>query len=111
MNKIRLDGLKIRAYENMVGIVTVNYANMGGKSSAFSPIVRDENKNEIESTLLIMDDKESIDFVEFNLEDIRNYRERETLGNTYRKVWAYNELTSIDIAEPFIRHDYRKKSE
>ena len=32
--------VKVRAYENMVGIVTVNYANHSGKSSAYSPIVR-----------------------------------------------------------------------
>lgn len=32
MLKIRLEQLKVRAYENMVGIVTVNYANYGGKA-------------------------------------------------------------------------------
>lgn len=111
MNKIRLDELKVRAYENMVGIVTVNYANMGGKSSAFTPIVRDENKNEIESKLLVMDDRESIDFVEFNLDNIRTYRKRETLGNTYRKVGIYKELINSNISEPFIRTNFRKGSD
>lgn len=109
MNKIRLDELKVRAYENMVGIVTVNYANLGGKSSAFSPIVRDVNKNEIDSTLIVMEDTEAIDFVEFNLDDIRTYRKRETLGNTYRKVRTYKKLINRNISEPFIRTDFRKR--
>ena len=47
--KIRLEQLKVRAYENMVGIVTVNYANHGGKSSVYSPIVRNINKHELNS--------------------------------------------------------------
>lgn len=60
MSKIRLEQLKVRAYENMVGIATVNYANHCGKSSAYSPIVRNINKHELNSELLVMDDKEEI---------------------------------------------------
>lgn len=108
MTKIRLDQLKVRAYENMTGIVTVNYANYGGHSSAFSPIVRDENKNEIDSEMLIMDDKEDIQIVDFNLDDIRNYRQRETLGDAYRKPFAYSELVNSNVQEPFIRYDSRR---
>lgn len=80
MSKIRLEQLKIRAYENMVGIVTVNYTDYGGRSSAFSPIVRDENKKELNSEILIMDENESIQIVEFNMDEIRNYREHGTWG-------------------------------
>lgn len=106
MNKIRLDELKVRAYENMVGIVTVNYANMGGKSSAFSPIVRDLEKNELDNTITILDNKERIEVIEFNLTDIRKYRKRETLGNTYRKVYAYNKLTESTIEEPLTGENF-----
>lgn len=60
MSKIRLEQLKVRAYENMVGIVTVNYANHGGKSSEYSPIVRNINKRELNSEMLVMNDKEEI---------------------------------------------------
>lgn len=89
MSKIRLEQLKVRAYENMVGIVTVNYANEGGRSSAFSPIVRDKDKNEIESEILVMDNKENIQIVQFDLKKIREYRKRETLGDAYRKPSVY----------------------
>ena len=108
MSKIRLDQLKVRAYENMVGVVTVNYSNHGGKSSAFSPIVRDENKKEIDSEILIMDESQSIQIVEFDLNEIRNYRERETLGDAYRKPLLYRYISEEHVKEPFIRMDSRR---
>ena len=81
MSKIRLEQLKVRAYENMVGIVTVNYANHRGKSSAYNPIVRNINKHELNSEMLVMNDKEEIKIVQFNMSEIRKYRCRETLGD------------------------------
>lgn len=108
MSKIRLEQLKVRAYENMVGIVTVNYANHGGKSSAYSSIVRNINKYELDSELLVMDDKEDIKIVQFNMSEIREYRSRETLGDAYRKPYAYNQLIKDNVQEPFIRKDSRR---
>ena len=93
MSKIRLEQLKIRAYENMVGIVTVNYTDYGGRSSAFSPIVRDENKKELNSEILIMDENERIQIVEFNMDEIRNYREHGTWGDSYRKPFLYEYIS------------------
>ncbi len=108
MQKIRLEQLKVRAYENMVGIVTVNYANYGGKSSAYSPIVRDINKNELNSEILVMNDKEDIKIAQFNMNEIRQYRSRETLGDAYRKPYAYKQLIEDNVQEPFIREDSRR---
>ncbi len=108
MSKIRLEQLKVRAYENMVGIVTVNYANHGGKSSAYSPIVRNINKHELNSELLVMDNKEDIKMVQFNMNEIREYRSRETLGDAYRKPYAYKQLIENNVKEPFIRKDARR---
>ena len=108
MTKIRLEQLKVRAYENMTGIVTVNYANYGGHSSAFSPIVRDINLNDIDSELLIMDDTEQIKVVDFNLDEIRDYRKREPLGDAYRKPYAYKELVNNTVTESFIRNNSRR---
>lgn len=108
MSKIRLEQLKVRAYENMVGIVTVNYANHGGKSSAYSPIVRNINKHELNSELLVMNDKENIKIVQFNMSEIREYRSRETLGDAYRKPNAYKLLIKNNVQEPFVRKDARR---
>lgn len=108
MSEIRLEQLKIRAFENMVGIVTINYSSNGGKSSAFSPIVRDKNKNELDNKILIMDEKENIQIVKFNLNEIRDYRKRETLGDAYRKPSIYKYLSEEHIREPFVRKDSRR---
>lgn len=95
MSKIRLEQLKVRAYENMVGIVTVNYANHGGKSSAYNPIVKNINKHELNSEMLVMNDKEEIKIAQFNMSEIREYRSRETLGDAYRKPYAYKQLGKV----------------
>ncbi len=108
MSKIRLEQLKVRAYENMVGIVTVNYANHGGKSSAYSPIVRNINKHDLDSELLVMNNKEDIKIVSFNMSEIREYRNRETLGDAYRKPYAYKKLIENTVQNPFIRKDARR---
>ena len=110
MSKIRLEQLKIRAYENMVGIVTVNYTDYGGRSSAFSPIVRDENKKELNSEILIMDENESIQIVEFNMDEIRNYREHGIWGDSYRKPFLYEYISQEHVKEPFIRMDARRNT-
>lgn len=108
MSNIRLEQLKVRAFENMLGIVTVNYSNEGGKSSAFSPIVRDKDKNELKSEILIMDEKEDIQIVNFDLNEVRDYRKRETLGDAYRKPLLYNYIREEHIKEPFVRKDSRR---
>ena len=108
MSKIRLEQLKVRAYENMIGIVTVNYCNHGGKSSAFSPIVRDKDKKELNSEIIIMDESESIQIVEFDLNEIRDYRNRGTWGDAYRKPLLYNYISEEHVKEPFIRIDSRR---
>lgn len=110
MSEIRLEQLKVRAYENMLGIVTVNYANYGGKSSAYSPIVRDINKNELDSEILVMSSNEDIEIVQFNMNEIRNYRSRETLGDAYRKPYTYKKLIENSVQSPFIREDSRRKN-
>ncbi len=91
MTKIRLEQLKVRAYENSVGIVTVNYANDGGKSSAFSPIVRKESFQELDNKVLIMGENEEIQVVDFPLHEIRDYCKRES-NSYYRKPYAYHAL-------------------
>lgn len=109
MSQIRLEQLKVRAYENMVGLVCVNYANHGGKSSAYSPIVRDRNKHELNSEMLIMNNEEGIGIVEYDMEVVRDYRKREAFGDAYRKPYAYSQLIDNDVKEPFIRLNSRRK--
>ena len=58
----------------------------------------------VDNTVLLADDKtEGIFYAEFDMEAIREYRNREMLGNTFRKTEAYSLLLSKEIREPFIR--------
>ena len=101
----RLGALSTRAYENMVGIAMANpNGQNAGNSCAFSPICWDEDGNCVENTLLAADDMtEGLYYAEFDMDKIRSYREREMLGNTFRKVKAYGPLQSGEVQYPFIR--------
>lgn len=58
----------------------------------------------MDNTILLADDEtEGMFYAEFDMEHIREYRNREMLGNTFRKVEAYNQLLGKDIKKPFIR--------
>ena len=46
---------------------------------------------------------ECLFYADFDMEQLRSYREREMMGNTFRKVKAYGDLLSGDISYPFIR--------
>ena len=75
-----------------------------GCSCAYSPICWDRNGKCVDNTVLLADDKtEGIFYAEFDMEAIREYRNREMLGNTFRKVESYSRLLSKEIKEPFIR--------
>ncbi|WP_442600628.1 hypothetical protein [Paenibacillus sp. KN14-4R] len=39
----------------------------------------------------------------FDLDELRSNRRQEMMGNTFRKVHAYNELLSDKVEEPLIR--------
>lgn len=103
--KPRLCALSTRAYENMTGIAMANpNGENAGNSCAFSPICWDENGNCVDNVLFMADDMtEGLCYAEFDMDAIRSYREQEMMGNTFRKVKAYDCLLSKEIEYPFIR--------
>lgn len=103
----RLCALSTRAYENMVGVAMANpNGENAGNSCAYSPVCWDENGNCIDNTLLLSDSLgEGLFYADFDMEQIRKYRESEMMGNTYRKVKAYEELLSKEIKYPFLRRN------
>lgn len=105
MNNLRIGQLRTRAFENMVGVAMANYPGKGwGGSCAFSPVVFDENGNCLDNLIVKADDiSEKILIVEFDMDTIRAFRERETWGNAYRKPVAYSDLISFEVKKPFIR--------
>ena len=105
--KPRLRALSTRAYENMVGVAMANpNGENAGNSCAFSPICWDENGNCVDNVLFMADDlTEGLFYAKFDMDEIRRYREHEMMGNTYRKVKAYEQLLCEEISYPFIREN------
>ena len=109
----RLSQLRARAYENMVGIATVNYPygqpDCNGHSSAFDGIAyRPQDFGSRDTLVIEAGEREGIYMADFPLEEIREYRSREVHGNAYRHPKKYKQLLSEEIQEPFIREDYRR---
>ena len=103
--KPRVQALSTRAYENMCGVAMANpNGRNAGNSCAFSPICWDENGECTDNTLLLADaETEGLFYAAFELESLRSYREREMLGNTFRKVKAYAPLLDGKVEYPFVR--------
>ena len=103
--KPRVQALSTRAYENMVGIAMANPNGENcGNSCAFSPICWDRNGVCVDNTLFLADEMtEGLYYAVFDMEQLRSYREREMMGNTFRKVKAYGDLLADKIEAPFIR--------
>ena len=58
----------------------------------------------IDNTLLLADaETEGLFYADFDMDAIRAYREREMMGNTFRKVKAYAQLLNDEIQYPFVR--------
>ena len=109
----RISQLRARAYENMVGIATVNYPkgqpDCNGHSTAFDGIAYKPLEHGSRDTLIIeAGEREGIYIADFPIDEIRNYRSNEVHGNAYRHPGKYKMLISEGIEEPFIRKNYRK---
>jgi predicted amidohydrolase len=109
----RKSQLRTRAFENMVGIAMANYAagkkDCNGHSLAYDGIAYAETdwyNNGPRDTLIIeAGEAEGVYIAEFNVENIRKYREEEIWGNSYRKPNKYSILISEEVNKPFIRED------
>ena len=112
----RLSQLRARAFENMVGIATANYAygqpDCNGHSSAFDGVAYGEIRpGRVESRdMLVVEagEAEGLYLAAFPLDTLREYRKQEIHGNAYRHPTKYGLLTAEEIREPFIRADYRR---
>ena len=104
----RISQLRGRAYEKMLGIVTVNYPlgkpDCNGHSTAFDGVAYLPELEGSRDTMLIdCGETEGIYFVEFDMDMIRRYRSTEVHGNSYRKPEKYKILLNKEKKEPFIR--------
>lgn len=109
----RISQLRGRAYENMLGIATVNYPDAqpdcNGHSTAFDGIAyRPQDTGSRDTLLTEADGSEGIYTADFPIDEMRDYRRREVHGNAYRRPAKYALLLSESVSEPFIRKDCRR---
>lgn len=109
----RLSQLRSRAYENMTAIATCNYPetvpDCNGGSSVFDGVAFLPDLDSSRDTCILQaNGQEGIYMAELDLEQLRDYRNKEVHGNAYRHPGKYGLLTETKIQNPFIRKDYRE---
>ncbi len=108
----RISQLRARAFENMLGIATVNYPkgqpDCNGHSTAFDGIACKPEEGFRDTLIVEADEGEGIVIADFPLSEMRAYRQKEVHGNAYRRPELYKPLLSPTINMPFFRRDNRK---
>lgn len=109
----RISQLRGRAYENMIGIATVNYPagkpDCNGHSTAFDGIAyRPQDAGSRDTLIMEADESEGIFPADFPIDEMREYRGREVHGNAYRHPKKYGLLVSDGVMPPFVRQDARR---
>lgn len=104
----RLSALRTRAYENMLAVATCNYPagqpDCNGHSTVFDGVawLPDEPASR-DMCILEAPEQEGIYVARIDLAALRAYREKEVMGNVYRRVPAYGALLDPRVREPFVR--------
>ncbi len=101
----RVNALQTRAYENMAGVVMANAAGENqGASCAFQPIPWDENGRAREMALFVAgEEAEGLFLAEYDLDELRAYRQSEMMGDAFRRPDAYRPLLDPSVGPPFVR--------
>ena len=90
----RLRELSVRATENRVSIAMANPPGVNkGNSCAYTPIVWGPNGRARDNTLFVApEEEEGIFYVGFDIDEIREYRDREDIGKyvSQRHIGLYN---------------------
>lgn len=98
LESLRLDQFKTRAFENATGMAMTNYAapSQNGHSVAF------DGRGQL---LVQAGEAEGIYLAEFDLDALREHRQRTIWGNAYRRPHRYRQLLSPDIDPVFERQN------
>ena len=104
----RIAQLHTRAIENMVAVALANYAapEQNGHSIAFDPIAFDANGSR-DNLVIEAGGAEGVYLASFDLDAIRDFREREAWGDAFRRPHRYAALTAREVAPPFMRVNVR----
>jgi predicted amidohydrolase len=110
MEANRIGQFRARAFENMLGVALANYAapQANGHSVAFDGMAFDEHGHARDTLVIEAGESEGIYLAQFDLRALRAHRRREVWGNAFRKPRYYGLLTSLEVAEPFVRKESRR---
>ena len=105
----RLSQYRARSFENMVALAMANYPHpaFNGNSIAFDGISFDRDGSR-DMLLVQGGDQEGILLAEFDLAQLRKYRQQEVWGDAFRKPAKYQALLSQKSNPPFIRSAARR---
>ena len=106
----RIHQFKTRAFENMVAMAMTNYPSPqeNGHSIAFDAVAFDDHGNSLSTLIVEAPEEEGIYLAEFDIKRLRQYREKGTWGNAYRKPSCYQPLIASKVEYPFLRPDARR---
>ena len=81
---------------------------LGSVLDAFDGIAL--NKDESRRDMLVVEagEHEDVYMAEFDLDQLRDYRRRETWGNAFRRPRLYGDLVAQEVREPFERERARR---
>jgi predicted amidohydrolase len=107
MEMHRIGQLRTRAWENQFAVALANYAapQQNGHSVAFDPIAFDASGRSRDTLLIEAGEAEGIFLADVDLDALRDYREREPLGDAFRRPALYGALTDPSVLPPFVRVD------
>ena len=107
LDQNRLQQFRTRALENMLGVAMANYAapQQNGHSVAYHPMAYGPDGATRDLLVVEAGEDEGIHLASFDLDELRDYRQRETYGNAFRRPETYGALVLHEVAEPFVRVD------
>lgn len=103
----RIAQYRTRAYENMVALAMANYAapQNNGHSIAFDGIAFDRDEQSRDMLLVEAGEAEGVYIAKLDIDQLRDYRQREVWGDSYRRPRLYGILAEDEVAKPFVRPD------
>ncbi|MBN2533550.1 MAG: carbon-nitrogen hydrolase family protein [Spirochaetales bacterium] len=110
MEQHRINQLETRAFENMTGIALCNYAapQENGHSIAFDCMAFGPDEESRDTKVVEADENEGIYIAEFDMDRLREYRNREVWGDAYRKPRYYDMLAKNEPVKEFRRRNSRR---
>lgn len=105
LDELRLTQFRVRSYENSLALAMTNYANLQGRSVAFTGVPDDKDHKLL---AIQADETEGVFIAEIDIARLRAYRPDTIWGNRFRRPSRYGLLASQNVAVPFDHAEERR---